>query len=235
MITQLVWTTWTPMSAVPKKTAKLNNSLISVALLPRCLSNCRAIGKVYTQILRLQDFTRSSSKTSVRFVNGGPRLYSLKRRCLTCIEISIINLRWSNNHLKDAALVNKVPVSWTWLIAWMCEICLFLWQYFFMNVWKRSQDLYQTTAAFLIYIIWLVNLAFSGAMHWLYMFSDVYVCENIFFLYLEVLACLHGPWLNWKWTLALWGICSFDWGSNACEVFCWTHWPLGDFNDILDE
>ena len=45
---------------------------ISAALLPRCLLNFRAIGKVQTRISRLRDFTRSYGKTSYRLVNRGP-------------------------------------------------------------------------------------------------------------------------------------------------------------------
>ena len=45
---------------------------ISAALLPRCLSNFRAIGKVQTRISRLRDFTRPCGKTSYRLVNRGP-------------------------------------------------------------------------------------------------------------------------------------------------------------------
>ena len=45
---------------------------ISAALLPGCLSNFRAIGKVYTRNPRLRDFTRSCGKTSVPIVNKGP-------------------------------------------------------------------------------------------------------------------------------------------------------------------
>ena len=42
---------------------------ISAALLPRCLSNFRGIGKVEIWISRLRDFTRSCGKTSVCLVN----------------------------------------------------------------------------------------------------------------------------------------------------------------------
>ena len=45
---------------------------ISAALLPRWLSNFRAIGKVLTRISRFRDFTRSCGKTSYRLVNRGP-------------------------------------------------------------------------------------------------------------------------------------------------------------------
>ena len=44
---------------------------ISAALLPRFLSNYRAIGKVKTRTSRLRDFARSCGKTSVRLVTRG--------------------------------------------------------------------------------------------------------------------------------------------------------------------
>ena len=44
----------------------------SAALLPRCLLNFRAIGKVQTRISGLRDFTRSCGKTSYCLVNRGP-------------------------------------------------------------------------------------------------------------------------------------------------------------------
>ena len=45
---------------------------ISAALLPRRLSNFKAIGKVLTRISRLRDFTRSCDKTSYRLVHRVP-------------------------------------------------------------------------------------------------------------------------------------------------------------------
>ena len=50
---------------------------ISAALLPRCLLNFKAFGKVQTRILRLRDFTRSCGKTSYRLVNRGPGHWSI--------------------------------------------------------------------------------------------------------------------------------------------------------------
>ena len=50
---------------------------ISAALLPRCLLNFRAIGKVQTRISRLRHFARSCGKTSHRLVNRGPGLNQL--------------------------------------------------------------------------------------------------------------------------------------------------------------
>ena len=53
-----------------------NLTSISTAALLRCLSNCRAIGKVRTRISRLRDFTRSWCKTSVYGVNRDPDVHS---------------------------------------------------------------------------------------------------------------------------------------------------------------
>ena len=44
----------------------------SAALLPRCLSNVRAIRPLQRPISRLRDFTRFGGKTSYRLVNRGP-------------------------------------------------------------------------------------------------------------------------------------------------------------------
>ena len=54
---------------------------ISAALLPSCLSNCRAIEKVYSRISRLRDFTRSCGKTSYGLVNRGPEYKCAAHRC----------------------------------------------------------------------------------------------------------------------------------------------------------
>ena len=56
---------------------KLSQSLwnlagTSAALLPRCLSNFRAIRPLQHPISRLGDFTRFGGKTSYRLVNRGP-------------------------------------------------------------------------------------------------------------------------------------------------------------------
>ena len=45
---------------------------ITAALLPNCLSNFRAIGKVLIRITRLRDFTRSCCDAVYRLVNRGP-------------------------------------------------------------------------------------------------------------------------------------------------------------------
>ena len=49
---------------------------VSVALLPRCLSNSRAMGQFQTQMLRLRDFTGSYDETSYRCLSDietGPK------------------------------------------------------------------------------------------------------------------------------------------------------------------
>ena len=55
---------------------KMIASLYNLTVLPRCLSNCRAIGKVGSRNSRLRDFTRSCGKTSLRLVNRDS-VYSL--------------------------------------------------------------------------------------------------------------------------------------------------------------
>ena len=57
-----------------------NLTVISAALLSRSLSYFRAIGKIYTRISWLREFTRSCSKTSLYLVNRGPVILTL---CLT--------------------------------------------------------------------------------------------------------------------------------------------------------
>ena len=49
----------------------------SATLLPRCLSNFRAIRPLQHPISRLRDFTRFGSKTSYRLVNRGPEKHLL--------------------------------------------------------------------------------------------------------------------------------------------------------------
>ena len=76
--------------AVRRLTAKSRSREIwcdkdHIALLPRCLSNFRSIGKVSTRIWRLWDFTRSCGKTFVRLVNTGPRYDEATRQlCTMC-------------------------------------------------------------------------------------------------------------------------------------------------------
>ena len=72
---------------------------ISTALLPRCLLNFRAIGKVQTRISRLRDFTRSCGKTSYRLVNRGPgetmiRTWHLASQVLTLQQTECPVTNW---------------------------------------------------------------------------------------------------------------------------------------------
>ena len=50
---------------------------ISAAMLPKCLSNFKAIEKISNRIPRFRNFTISCGKTSVRLVNRGPGPYSI--------------------------------------------------------------------------------------------------------------------------------------------------------------
>ena len=74
---------------------------MSAALLLRCLSNFRAIGKVYGRISRLRDFTRSCGKTSYRLVNKGPGscITTAIWRCRKPIkqEHCTFSLQWRHN------------------------------------------------------------------------------------------------------------------------------------------
>ena len=70
---------------------------ISAALLPMCLSNFRAIGKVLIRIPRLRDFTRSwrvqNSSTPTDFRAGNRRVH------LQAVELS--NQPWAPSQYKD--------------------------------------------------------------------------------------------------------------------------------------
>ena len=52
----------------------------SAALLPRCLSNFKAIRPLQNPISRLRDFTRFGDKTSCRLVDRGPVMQRASRR-----------------------------------------------------------------------------------------------------------------------------------------------------------
>ena len=69
---QISWSLEAAILGVIKIVSLWNLTGISAALLPRCLLNFRAIGKVQTRISWLRDFTRSCGKTSYRLVNRGP-------------------------------------------------------------------------------------------------------------------------------------------------------------------
>ena len=60
--------------------ARFGFKLFQSALLPRCLSNFRAIRPLQHPISRLRDFTRFGGKTSYRLMNRGPDLLSQLNR-----------------------------------------------------------------------------------------------------------------------------------------------------------
>ena len=62
--------TRSPRLGIKTTVSLWNLTGVSTAVLPRCLSNFRAIRKVCTRMSRLRDFT--CGKTSVRLVNKGP-------------------------------------------------------------------------------------------------------------------------------------------------------------------
>ena len=75
----LRWRTSRRTSSWNLDTARLNLMIIvslwnmtgiSATLLSRCLSNCRAIAKVWTRILQLQNFTTFCGKTRLAFSRG---------------------------------------------------------------------------------------------------------------------------------------------------------------------
>ena len=61
----------------------------TAALLPRCLSHFRAIGKVKTRNSQFRGFTRNCGKTSVHLVNGNPFL-TINKYCFASIQTRII-------------------------------------------------------------------------------------------------------------------------------------------------
>ena len=91
----------------------------SAALLPRCLSNFRAIRPLQHPISRLRDFTRFGGKTSYRLVNRGPEQRTPKKVLWTVLgcswpmhtltwyldpydDIEIPELNYWNMHLKQS-------------------------------------------------------------------------------------------------------------------------------------
>ena len=72
----------------------------STALLPRCLSNFRAIGQFWIQISRLRDFTRSYSKTSYRILKRGPGWVPFQyKTVLSGMRILIAKIALSRDNL----------------------------------------------------------------------------------------------------------------------------------------
>ena len=80
----------------------------SAALLPRCLSNFRAM-LLQHPISRLRDFTRFGGKTSYRLVNRGPG---------GCLNMNILSYQYRISHYKDkmvaqpSYLHNRNPHTW---------------------------------------------------------------------------------------------------------------------------
>ena len=82
---QISWSLEAARLGVAMVVSLWNLTGTSAALLPRYLSNFRAIEKVKTRISRLRDFTRSCGKTSYSLVNRGPgELWSVgcEYRCI---------------------------------------------------------------------------------------------------------------------------------------------------------
>ena len=73
-----------------------NLTNILAEVLSRSMPNLRAIGKVLTRIWRLQGFTRSYGKTSVRLVNRGSGLVTGGYD-----EVAILNPHWLMNLTSD--------------------------------------------------------------------------------------------------------------------------------------
>ena len=84
---------------------------ISAALLPRCLLNFRAIGKVKTRISRLRDFTRSCSKTSYRLVNRGPALLT---------HVCTLGNWCAKSHRSDTLRSESSRHRWIWNLLHKC-------------------------------------------------------------------------------------------------------------------
>ena len=98
LITQLVWTTWTPLSSVPKKLLNL-------------ITHSPLGGKAeYSEITG-----------SIPLLLG---LYSLKRYHLTGIGIPIIDLRWSDDHRRFIMGMLYKTVMYLWIeaqVTWWCK------------------------------------------------------------------------------------------------------------------
>ena len=89
----------------------------SAALLPRCLSNFRAIWPLQHPISRLRDFTRFGGKTSYHLVNRGPGvvLFFLLFRLSTVPEFNTVMI---NTHL--SYWTHSQQAHWNW------EYCIWL-------------------------------------------------------------------------------------------------------------
>ena len=94
----------------------------SAALLPRCLSNFRAIRPLQHPISRLRDFTRFGGKTSYRLVNRGPelvqvtawRLFRGKILAKTVLPYCRMNLYKTDLYKQFESMVLS------WICIWTC-------------------------------------------------------------------------------------------------------------------
>ena len=77
----------------------------SAAMLPRCLSNFRAIRPLQHPISRLRDFTRFGYKTSYCLVNRGPAVWYINMLYMMTVYIEICDgctikfWKWMNNFI----------------------------------------------------------------------------------------------------------------------------------------
>ena len=93
----------------------------SAALLPRRLSNFRAIRPLQHPISRLRDFTRFGGKTSYRLVNRGPGLLHrlFGNRMVNCLHTNRIreisaNFAEQQSHLRQTIYASSVVISNPW-------------------------------------------------------------------------------------------------------------------------
>ena len=94
----------------------------SAALLPRCLSNFRAIRPLQHPISRLRDFTRFGGKTSYRLVNRGPvpasrhiqlSIYLIVAFCqFSGFRISINSMFLIKGHSFETSMVSLTANIW---------------------------------------------------------------------------------------------------------------------------
>ena len=98
----------------------------SAALLPRCLSNFRAIRPLQHPISRLRDFTRFSGKTSYRLLNRGPGIKEWEKQLhptntAVCNYLSLPFTLASDTYLWNAITCPYLPLahksSYLWVSA----------------------------------------------------------------------------------------------------------------------
>ena len=80
----------------------------SAALLPRCLSNFRAIRPLQYPISRLRDFARFGGKTSYRLVNRGPGFSTRRAKSVECTEVKYGINNVANLHENLRNLINEL-------------------------------------------------------------------------------------------------------------------------------